>query len=152
MHRDGVHRGADPDDPNVDDLGHVALGDSRQIHPPMTACGTAHARQLIDADRERRSAYPPDSQLAASNTYYQVDRWDYEPDDVDVPGPLHLLPGHLDSAHWWAKEAIKAVYREDLDRRDYDLNGVQRHLAWAGSTFVDYLDKRQQAVGEEVDA
>lgn len=57
LHRDDVSRAADAGDPAANEMGtsaladrrhgvSVTLGDSRQSHSMLTACGTIHARQL----------------------------------------------------------------------------------------------------------
>ena len=130
VHRAGVTRSADADDPHAE-RGLVRLGDNRQNHPRIMACSTHHARELIDADRQRRTAYPVDCALAAERTFYKVEQWTYEPDDVDVPGPLSTIPVWLDSARYRAGEAIKDRYRRATGQAGHGyehLDGVRQDL------------------------
>jgi hypothetical protein len=96
VHRDGVIRVASDDDPAAGD-GTVRLGDSIQRHQATYACSTQHARALIAADQQCRTAYPADSVLSAANTHYEIESFTYEPDELDVPGALHALCDHLNS-------------------------------------------------------
>lgn len=105
VHRNAVTRAADPGDPATVN-GMVTLGDSIQWQEPLYACSTTHARQLMLADAGRRGANPA-SPLAAVNTHYEVEAWEYVPDSFDVPGALHPLIEELKAAGFWALQTVK---------------------------------------------
>jgi len=109
VHRDGTYRAASDGDPATGDNGYVHLGDSVQRQTPRYACTTQHAAEIVATDRRERIGFDADSLLSAPNTYYDIDRWDYEPDDIDVPGALHPLLADLESAARFTRRAIAAA-------------------------------------------
>lgn len=148
LHRDGVTRTADDGDPAAEH-GMVRLGDSIQRHPATYACSTQHARDLIELDRQRRSTADPASPLSATSTYYEVEPFRYEPDDTDVPGPLHPLHRDLEAALYWAGRTIAATYDAGHGPADYSAEGMLRSVARAALGAVEYIEHRDQAAADD---
>jgi hypothetical protein len=140
LHRDGYSRAAEAGDPATNENGSVALGDSRQDHTLLTACGTIHARELITADQADRGKYSTDSALSAGRTHYDVDTWTYEPDELDVPGAIHRAAHQLGSAQRWAKTTIQASYPLNARHRDFALEAAEQNLVWAAAALLEYRD------------
>ncbi|WP_431935849.1 hypothetical protein [Micromonospora sp. RP3T] len=140
IHLDGVTRTPSDGDPAANN-GMVTLGDSIQHHTAMYACTTQHARHLIERDRHRRKVYPADSALTADRTYYQVDAYTYEPDDIDVPGALHPLRESLEAAAYWTRGTIAAEYGIGRSPLHYNADGMLRYLAWAVASAAAYAER-----------
>lgn len=158
VHRDGVHRSSSPDDPAAA-RGMVTLGDSVQRHSPLYACTTQHARALIEQDRQTRVQHEAGGvgdALTAARTYYEVELWDYQPDDIDVPGPLIPLAHDLESAARWVRRTIGVPYAGQhpeyanpwADAR-WTIEGAQQAIAMGLEHLLDYLDERDQAAAAD---
>lgn len=150
VHRGGVIRGASDGDPAAEN-GDVKLGDSIQWHPATFACSTQHARAIIDADRGYRGRFPADSPLAVGNTFYEVESWTYEPDLMDVPGPLGYLPAITGSADYWAGETVKAAYAGNRRSLAWNLEALRRYVVAAARTVLAY-DREAAQRAEDVSA
>lgn len=136
-HRDSVSRAPSEGDPAGQRNGCVRLGDSIQWHYATYACSTQHARELIEQDRQRRRGGPDDA-LSAERTFYEVDSFRYEPDRVDVPGPLSDLPSLLDLALYSARAAVRGKFAEDRRRLDRELDFVRRFIALSLRRLIEY--------------
>ncbi|MFD7161335.1 hypothetical protein ACFV9C_42585 [Kribbella sp. NPDC059898] len=113
--------------------GTFGVGDNLRQHPRLFACGTLHARQLIDDDRRRHE--PP------GRCYYEARGWTYEPDQVDVTAPINQVPGHLDFAQWHAQTAMAALFAGDHEQHNQSLADARQSLAWAVSALAAHTEQ-----------
>jgi len=81
---DGISRPPSDGDDAVDEYGYVKLGDTNSYGMTRYACSTQHARAVIEADRAYRARFDSTSALSAANTFYEVERWRYRPDDIGL--------------------------------------------------------------------
>lgn len=126
----------------------VRLGDSISHHATTYACTTQHARDLIALDQQRRANTPGDSPLSAARTYYNVENHQYEPDDIDVPGPLHPTRRALESAAYWAGQTIAATYGTGHGTVDDAAEGMLLYTAWAALGAVEYVEHSDQGAAD----
>lgn len=146
VHRDGVYRYPSPNDPAAVDGMVTTLGDSIQRHTPAYACTTRHAQALIEQDRQTRMRYEtggPGDALTAARTHYEVERWDYQPDEIDMPGPLIPLAHDLESAARWVRRGTGARYAKPSTDTRWTIEGAQQAIAMALEHLLDYLTPDQ---------
>ncbi|MFK4087183.1 hypothetical protein ACI2LF_23960 [Kribbella sp. NPDC020789] len=132
---------ASPDDPAAGPTGRVAVGDSRQQHAPLFACGTTHAKAMIATDQQNpKGPQVPLGKGRPMGRFYEVTVWRYEPDQVDVPEPINQVHGHLDYAREYAAQAMAARYTGNDAEHSDNLAKTQRSLAWALTNLIDHLE------------
>ncbi len=150
VHRGGVLRTADPGDLLATPNGTVVLGDSIQWHEPTYACSTGHARLLMNADREYRAKFDPDSLLHVDHTFYEITPFRYQPDHLDVPGPLHTVVAQLRSAQWAALMVVESeFFPEKRVGHRRNVETLLRSVADALQLTAEYIDYRDKAEAEE---
>ena len=129
-------------------------GDQRKEHRPFFACGIVHTGLLISDDRRQHpTADQPEDAAVREKTelgrFYQIDSWQYEPDQVDVPDPINQVPGHLEFAQNYAQRAMNALHVGDHQQHERWIHDAQQSLAWALSNLADHLERRGGSPSEK---
>ncbi|WP_329431090.1 hypothetical protein OG339_48870 (plasmid) [Streptosporangium sp. NBC_01495] len=128
---------ADAGDPDRTAEGHVP-GLSvvpRYSGPTWTACGTVHARALIDADR----AQPPITGGAPGDApfYYAVEPFGYIADDADLPVSVREVRHSLGLVGHSLEQFSAAVSAGDMTRAADYLADLRRDVARGAFSLAD---------------
>ena len=128
---------ADDDDPDRTPQGYVpGLSITpRYSGPTWTACGTTHARALIDADRAK--PYITGSVPGGAPYHYEVESFGYVADDDDLPAPVRKVRHSLSLLGHSMEQFLRAVSAGDRITAAHYLDSLRRDVARGALSLAD---------------
>ncbi|MET7339245.1 hypothetical protein [Nonomuraea sp. NPDC005650] len=128
---------ADDDDPDRTPQGHVPglSVTPRYSGPTWTACGTIHARVLIDADRA--NPYITGSVPGGAPFHYEVESFRYIADDDDLPAPVRQVRHSLSLLGHSMEQFLRAVSAGDMAVAASYLESLRRDVARGALNLAD---------------
>ncbi|NAS27458.1 hypothetical protein GT755_38050 [Herbidospora sp. NEAU-GS84] len=142
--------GADRDDPDRDDLGNVynLSVSPRYGAPTWTACGTTHARTLIDAAKAQphlTASVPGIDGGPPPPVHFQVESFAWTAADDDLPAPVRRLRANLDLLDYALKEFTRAVSVGDNVGAALYLSMLRRDVARGALSLADLTTRATPA-------